>query len=89
MEAFWMPLLMVALKVYERPKFKQYLYSTIFLAIYFFAMLFLNAYFNAVGHETDFFFLYTDKIADKLGNSAERIYEKYVIVTIKGSAFLF
>ena len=87
--AFWMPLLMVALKVYERPKFKQYLYSTIFLAIYFFSMLFLNSYFNAVGHNTDFFFIYTDKIADKLGKAAEQIYEKHIIVTIKGLEMVF
>ena len=87
--AFWMPLLMVALKVYERPKFKQYLYSTIWLLVYFLAMLFLNSYFNAKGHETDFFFIYTDKIADKLGKWAERIYEKNIIVDVKGLKMTF
>ena len=87
--AFWMPLLMVALKVYERPKFKQFVYSTIWLAVYFFAMLFLNSYFNAKGHSTDFFFIYTDKIADKLGKWAEQIYEKNTIVTIKGLEMVF
>ena len=87
--AFWMPLLMVALKVYERPKFKQYLYSTIWLLVYFVAMLFLNSYFNATGHDTDFFFIYTDKIADKLGKWAERIYEKNIIVDVKGLKMTF
>jgi len=86
--AFWMPLIMVALKVYDRPKLKQYFYSTIWLAVYFFLMLFLNVYFNANGHETDFFFIYTDKIADKLGKGAEKIYQKNYKFDIKGVTYL-
>lgn len=88
-EAFWMPLLAVALKVYDRPKLKQYFYSVIFLVIYFVAMLFLNSYFNAHGHQTDFFFTFTDKIAGKLGGFAKNIYLKKVLVTIGGVQYEF
>ena len=72
--AFWMPLLMVALKVYDRPKLKQYFHSVFWLFIYFSLMLALNVYFNAHGHDTDYFFIYTDKIAAKLGDFGKRIY---------------
>ena len=81
--AFWMPLLMVALKVYDRPKLKQYFYSVGWLAVYFILMLVLNVYFNRVNvvtgladHDTDYFFIYTNKIGSKLGDFGTNIYIK-------------
>lgn len=88
MLAFWMPLLLVALKLYPRPKLKQYFYSVGWLAVYFVAMLFLNVYYNAHGHEVDFFFIFTDKIADKLGNFGKNTYQNSLReFTIKGYTY--
>ena len=93
MEAFWMPLLMVALKVYERPKLKQYGYSIAWLLVYFLAMLALNINFNGVGpghvnYEQDYFFIYTDKIAEKLGQFGKNIYKNSLIeFQIKGVTY--
>lgn len=87
MEAFWMPLIMVALKLYPRPKLKQYGYSVIGLCGYFFLMFFLNIYYNAHGYEVDFFFIYSDKIADKFGKFGENVYAKNNQFTIKGYTY--
>jgi len=76
--AFSMPLLLVALKVYPRPKLKQYFYSVGWFALYFVLVLALNTYFNAHGHNTDFFFLFTDKIASKLGKFGENIFRNAI-----------
>ena len=80
--AFFMPLLLVSLKIFERPKFKQWLYSQIAFYVYFFSMIFANSYFTAIGHETDFFFLNSDFIVDKLGKWAERTRDFVLPVTI-------
>ena len=45
--AFWMPLLAVALRVYERPKLKQYFFSTIWFTLYFIFVITLNTIFSA------------------------------------------
>lgn len=68
--AFFMPLLMVALRVYERPKLKQFKYSMIGFGIYFVFVLILNAWFSNYG-TVDYFFLNSDFIAEKLGTWAE------------------
>ena len=80
--AFFMPLLLVALKIFERPKFKQWVYSQIAFYVYFFGMIFANGYFTAIGHHTDFFFLNSDFIVDKLGKWAERTRDFVLPVTI-------
>ena len=69
--AFAMPLLILLLGVYERPKIKQFFYSLIWFALYFALVLFLNAYFTAIEHETDFFFINSGFVADKLGNKVQ------------------
>ena len=70
--AFFMPLLLVALKIFERPKFKQWVYSQIAFCVYFFGIIFANSYFTAIGHHTDFFFLNSNFVVDKLGRWAEK-----------------
>ena len=80
--AFFMPLLLVALKIFERPKFKQWIYSQIAFYIYFFGIIFLNGYFTAIGHHTDFFFLNSDFIVEKLGRWAEATRDFVLPVTI-------
>ena len=100
MIAFWMPLLCVALKLYERPKLKQYGYSIIGFAGYFILVFILNAVFTGydgtVVHylgkdftigETDFFFINSTFIAEKLGGWAEKIFMIDVSIPINGRSF--
>ena len=70
--AFFMPILIVSLKVYGRPKLKSFIYSIKGFGLYFFAILFLNAWFTNYG-TTDFFFLNSDFIVAKLGLWAENL----------------
>ena len=69
--AFFMPILLIALNMFERPKFKHWVYSLAAFAVYFFSVIFLNSWFTALGHNTDYFFVNSDFIASKLGKWAE------------------
>ena len=73
--AFFMPILIIALGLFERPKFRQWVYSLIAFCAYFVLVVFLNTYFTAIGHETDYFFLNSNFIVDKIGTWAEDIFE--------------
>ena len=86
--AFFMPVLLVALKIFKRPKFKQWVYAVIALTVYFIAMLFVNAWFSNYG-ECDYFFLNSDFIVSKLGKWAERTRDFTVHFTIKELSFTF
>jgi len=77
--AFFMPILFVALGMFEKPRFKQFVYSMLGFLAYFVLVLFLNALFTGlyevgrVSSTTDFFFINSDFIADKLGSWCERL----------------
>ena len=86
--AFFMPVLLIALKMFERPKFRQWVYSLISFAVYFFSVVFINAWFTALGHNTDYFFVNSDFIAEKLGQWAENIRKLTLTFTIDGVEFL-
>lgn len=86
--AFFMPLLMVALRVYERPKLKQFKYSMIGFGIYFVLVLILNAWFSNYG-TVDYFFLNSDFIAEKLGTWAEDLRNIVWSFKINGLTFTF
>lgn len=68
--AFFMPILCVALNVYERPKLKEFIYSATAFTVYFVLIMFINAWFSNYG-TVDFFFINSDFIAEKLGRWAE------------------
>ena len=70
--AFFMPILIVALKVYPRPKLKQFLHSMVGFFMYFAFVLIINAWFSNYG-TCDFFFINSDFIADKLGDWANNL----------------
>ena len=72
--AFFMPLLLVALRVFERPKIKQFYHSMAAFFVYFAVVLVLNPLFANFGHEVDFFFLNSDFIPDKFGTWAENMF---------------
>lgn len=70
--AFGMPLLCVALKVFDRPKFKQMCWSLGFFAVYFVIIMFLNAWFsNYVEGGTDYLFINNDFILSKMFNETQ------------------
>ncbi len=73
--AFFMPLLLVALRVFERPKIKQFYYSMAGFFLYFFVVLICNAWFSNYDKEVDFFFLNSTFIVDKFGTWAEKMYK--------------
>ncbi len=88
--AFFMPLLIVALKQFPRPKIKQFYWSTLGFFGYFMLVLTLNVYFNASGHEgIDYFFINSDYVADKLGDWAERIYNLNATITVGDKVLVF
>lgn len=64
--AFFMPILMVALGLFKRPKLREFRYSMIGFAFYFILVLICNAWFSNYG-SVDFFFINSDFIPDKLG----------------------
>ncbi len=86
--AFFMPLLLVALKIFKRPKFKEWCMAVGQFAVYFFGILFVNAWFSNYG-ESDFFFLNSDFIVSNLGRWAERTRELVFTFTAKGLTFTF
>ena len=68
--AFFSPILFVALKIFRRPRFKEWTYSLIAFCFYFVAVLIINAWFSNYG-DVDYFFLNSDFIVSKLGVWAE------------------
>lgn len=68
--AFFMPILIIAMGMYERPKMKQFGYSLIGFGGYYLLVLFMNAYLTNWDAGVDFFFINSDFIADKLGQWA-------------------
>ena len=86
--AFFMPILMVALKVFERPKLREFKYSMVGFGIYFVLMLVLNAWFSNYG-EVDYFFLNSDFIADKLGAWAVSLLDIELAFEIGGLSFTY
>lgn len=86
--AFFMPLLIVALRLYERPKLKQFKYSMIGFGIYFVIVLICNAWFSNYG-EVDYFFVNSDFIASKLGKWAENLRISTLSFNIGDLSFTF
>ena len=72
-QAFFMPLLVVGLGIFPRPKRKEFKYSLIAFAVYFAAMLVINAWFGNYNENVDYFFINSGFIADKLGNWARNL----------------
>ena len=96
--AYMMPLLGVALYEFERPKIKQFLFSSMWFFVYFALVLFLNTTFGALDgvetpvgviSKTDYFFINSDFIADKLGDWAERIFDMTVSFELAGRTVTF
>ena len=89
--AYMMPLLGVALYEFDRPRFKQFGFSSIWFFGYFVIVLFLNTLFTGLAgtqtrfgviSSTDYFFINTKFIADKLGKWAEKIFDMSFTFTV-------
>ena len=84
--AFFMPVLLIALKLFKRPKFKEWIYSQIAFGCYFVFVLVVNAWFG----DTDFFFLNSDFIIDKLGSTFAPIRDNFVTeINLFGRTLVF
>lgn len=81
LHAFFMPVLIVLLKIYERPKIKYFIYSQIGFLVYFAFVMFINVYLTAHGTNPDFFFINSDFIADKLGEWAKNLFHTTIEFT--------
>lgn len=66
-QAFFMPLLVVGLGIFKRPRVKEFKYSLVAFACYYFFVLILNGWFTNYNPDIDYFFINSDFIADKLG----------------------
>lgn len=93
--AFFMPVLFVSLGMFEKPKFKQFVYSMLGFLAYFVLVLILNAMFTGMfeaglaSAKTDFFFINSDFIADKLGTWCKRLMDVTAVIQIGGINLTF
>ena len=83
-----MPVLIVLLGIYKRPKIKYFVYSQIGFLLYFAFVMFVNVYLTAHGTESDFFFINSDFVADKLGQWAENIFNATISFELKGHTYV-
>lgn len=71
--ALLLPILIMSLRIFPRPKMKQFTYSLIAFFAYYAFVLVANSVLTGLGSETDFFFINSDFVADKLGDWAEKL----------------
>ncbi len=87
--AFFMPILLVSLKQFERPKLKQFIYSMVAFLGYFIIALFFNVFFSARGHTVDYFFINSNFVADKFGDWADKMFNITANITINNYTYEF
>ena len=72
-QAFYMPLLIVGLGIFKRPRLTEFKYSLVAFAVYYVLVLVLNGWFTNYDSGIDYFFINSNFIADKLGSWAENL----------------
>ncbi|MDR0934921.1 MAG: YwaF family protein [Erysipelotrichaceae bacterium] len=87
--AFVMPLLAVALKIFDRPKMKYMFWSLFFFAIYYFFILFIDVLFTNFDSSVDYFFLNSNFIPDKFGDSFEKTIMAPLVFDVGNLKFTF
>ncbi len=87
--AFALPVLIVLLRVYDRPKLRQFIYSMVGFLVYFVFVLIMNAWFTNYDSGVDFFFINSDFIAEKLGKWAEDLREITATLYVGGLPLVF
>ena len=86
--AFYLAVLFVALGLFKRPKFREWVEALIAMAFYFVLVLFCNAWFSNYG-SCDYFFLNGTRVVSELGRWAEKTRDFTVEFQINGLNFLF
>ena len=86
--AMLMPLLLMSLKIFPRPKMKQFIYSLVAFFAYYVLVLVLNAWLTNYDAGVDFFFINSDFIADKLGDWAEDLRDITTTIHYKDLKFV-
>ncbi len=82
--AMMLPILVMSLKIFKRPKMKEFIYSVVAFFVYYLIVLFANAYLTGLGENVDFFFINSDFIADKLGTWAVKLRDTTFIFSLGG-----
>jgi ABC-type multidrug transport system, ATPase component len=88
--AFFLPVLVICLGVYKRPKMKYFLYSMVGFFFYYALVVFVNNYMTPrlpEGQSIDFFFINSNFIADKLGEWANKIFKQTLSFTAGGYTY--
>ena len=82
--AFFLPILVVVLGIYKRPKLKYFFYSLIGLLAYYILVCFINIYetprLALENRDIDFFFINSTFIVDKLGDWAKNVYGTTIVI---------
>ena len=87
--AMVLPLLLMSLRIFPRPKMKQFLYSLIGFFGYYLLVLIMNAWLTNYDSGVDFFFINSDFIASKLGKWAEDLRNITTTITFNDLKFIF
>ena len=85
--AMLLPILIMSLRIFPRPKMKQFIYSLVGFFGYYVLVLVSNAVLTGMGNETDFFFINSDFIASKLGEWAEDLRDITLLINYKDYVF--
>ena len=86
--ALLLPILVMSLRIFPRPKMKQFTYSLIAFFAYYAFVLIANAVLTGLGNSTDFFFINSDFVAGKLGKWAEDLRNITFIYNYKDYQFI-
>ena len=84
-----LPLLIMSLGIFKRPKMKQFIYSLIAFFGYYALVLFLNAWLTNYDASVDFFFINSDFVAEKLGQWAEDLRKITATINLGDLKFVF
>jgi len=87
--AMLLPILIMSLKIFPRPKMKQFIYSLIAFFGYYVLVLVLNAWLTNYDSGVDFFFINSDFIASKLGDWAEDLRDITTTIHYNDLTFVF
>jgi len=87
--AMVMPLLVMSLGIFPRPKMKQFAYSLVAFFGYYVFVLVANAWLTNYDAGIDFFFINSDFVAAKLGKWAEDLRDITAIIHYKDLKFIF
>lgn len=88
-QAFFMPLLVVGLGIFRRPRWKEFCYSLVGFGAYYVLMLILNGWFTNYNPDVDYFFINSDFVADKLGDWAQALRNVKWEFDINGLHFVY